>query len=254
MLEPGVPECTSGLDADQAGTNALDFEDLRFQSALAPDTSFGEWSSFGNDVHPSFSDHSTLSPACLPSKHQDVKNPHVSGDQFTCSKKKIFESSDLEQMFHSCFPCAGDSSEVPATAEARPLSELLYGAPGSPASCSEVSRAATLWSRLLIEPRCPELSRPSRRPPRSHSALLSALSIAPAVVAAQQGALPAERDPEENDGETTSPRTVALIQTKLLPPPQFREGRGFLYQISHQWLSQCSLGLQGRNPQRSFLP
>ncbi|KAL4656370.1 hypothetical protein GN956_G6472 [Arapaima gigas] len=253
MLDPGASECTGGLDASQTESSCLDWEDLNFQSSSRPDSSFGEWCSFDSDLDWNLSDRCTFSPTSSPPKHQDVNNHHTSDEQLTWPQRKTFEWSHPQQMFHSCFPSVEEASTETSITDPRTLSQLLQGSPESPSSSSAVPHAATLWNKLLPEPGCPQLSAPSRRP-QSHSVLLSVLGVTPARVASQQGALPAERQPEESDGESAGPRSAALIQTKLLPPPKRRDGPGFLYQISQQWLSQCSLGLQGHNPPRSFLP
>ncbi|XP_024292967.1 uncharacterized protein si:dkey-229e3.2 isoform X2 [Oncorhynchus tshawytscha] len=110
---------------------------------------------------------------------------------------------------------------------------------------SQQSDCGSLWSHLVAEPSRLRLSEP--KPSlhcHSHSRMVSALRITPSNCISDQWESVFLEDHEETT-ETSCPPAAALIKTKLLAPSSCHgDTPAFLYQISQQWLTQCSIQLQ----------
>ncbi|XP_023658108.1 uncharacterized protein [Paramormyrops kingsleyae] len=257
MLDPGTPDCYMEPNGSQVESSSLETEDLSFEGAHLqangkPDLSFGEWNSFGEGIQLDVSDYWSISAASTPPECLQVEEYDGANQQSSWSIRKAINWSELQKTFECCFPALESTLEEAVAGSIRPLSHLMESATEVPTSSSAVTGAAPLWQCLLTESQSPKLSAPSLHP-HSQGSLLAALNITMPAVALQQDGTPAALDPEEGDMESLDPNsTLTLIQTKLLPPPQCRDGPGFIYQISHQWFSQYSLRLQGQESRKGF--
>ncbi|XP_048829814.1 uncharacterized protein si:dkey-229e3.2 [Brienomyrus brachyistius] len=256
MHDPGAPDCYMEPNCSQIESSSLETEDLPFEGAHLqangkPDLSFGEWSSFGAGIQLEVSDYWSMSAASTPPECLQVEDCDGANQQSSCSLAKAVDCSELQKTFACCFPALESTPEETVAGSIRPLSHLMESAPEVPTSSSRVSRAAPVWQCLLTESHSPKLSAPGPHP-YSQGSLLAALNLTlPAAALPQDGT--AAQDSEEGDMESMDPNSnLTLIQTKLLPPPQCRDGPGFIYQISHQWFSQYSLRLQGQESRKGF--
>ncbi|XP_056623773.1 uncharacterized protein si:dkey-229e3.2 [Triplophysa dalaica] len=145
---------------------------------------------------------------------------------------------NVQFAFRDCFRVDGAEKE-PLTLEIPTLFQLLQIKTDLPSPSSAISgEAANLWCHLHSKSEILRLSSPK---PKLHSSeqLLKTLELRhPDASTASQSTILSGLDLEEPED-----RRGTLIQTKLMPPSQCRNGSGFFYQISRKWLSQHSMNM-----------
>ncbi|KAM9433228.1 uncharacterized protein ACWYII_016937 isoform 3-T3 [Salvelinus alpinus] len=211
-----------------------DFVDWSVQTAWEQndaevDSAFGDWSS-----------------ACNGNKSDAVERSSSLSSPMDISKLSTkLENGNVKKssvVFQECFQVLGESKETNCTV--RSLSQLLENTqPFQPTAT--ICDCGSLWSHLVAEPSRLRLSEP--KPSlhcHSHSRMVSALRITPSNCISDQCESVFLEDHEETT-ETSCPPAAALIKTKLLAPSSCHgDTPAFLYQISQQWLTQCSIHLQ----------